>query len=146
MTHRGKGTTGWHRHEILVERTLTCRWCQKPFTGQFRACRTVCPACTVERKRVLTLKSAHEAYLRNKAEREALGLAPNMAVFKRGEGVRYPQCSHCCEHWDWCCDHVLSGEALPCAPNTGVADCRADMRIDPLSKQQAFVMVRERKK
>lgn len=144
MRHRGKGTTGWHRHEILQLRTLICKIGNHEFTGHFRACRTICPEHAESRKRVLTLKSAHEAYLRNKAEREALGLAPNLAGFKRGDGVKYPQCSHCCEHWDWCCDHVMSGEALPCCPATGITDCRADMRIDPLSRQNAFVTVRER--
>jgi hypothetical protein len=54
--------------------------------------------------------------------------------------VTTPRCDQGCEHWQWCVDHVLEGAPLPCAPETGIADCRRELRVDALSRKSCYVL------
>jgi hypothetical protein len=63
--------------------------------------------------------------------------------YRNKHGVRRvhnEQMCSLCQHLSWCSEHVMSGAPLPCAPASGLVDCRAELAIDPLSRRTAFVL------
>jgi hypothetical protein len=53
-----------------------------------------------------------------------------------------PECGYRCKAFYFCrlALAINAGSPLPCAPASGLVDCRAELEIDPLSRRTAFVL------
>jgi hypothetical protein len=120
---------GYHVDSLAII-TLTCVDCKCEYSGPYRKHRQRCPDCKAE-----WIKKCHrESYQRLTLERGPVVRDTSKRV------VTTPRCDQGCEHWQWCVDHVLEGAPLPCAPETGIADCRQELRVDSLSRRSSYVL------
>ena len=112
--------------DVVFTRQFVCRHCGKAITMQCTVRRKYCLACNILRK-------AEAAKMRDNQIRLIRQGRDASTTLNLVNGCRT------CKHEDWCKAHVLTGEALPCAPDSAIKDCRVDMTIDPLSRNKSYV-------